>query len=178
MVAAAAQLIELPSGWEENFSQVRSIEYPIGSVPPIIVSQERHGLYDTPSDGIKIALLDGVNVGDSLRVEYTIAHVLNGSTDTIASGDLEAVSCWAAALLLDQLAAHFAGASDSTIQADAVEHGSKSRDYAARAGSLRKRYLNELGLDDKKTVAAGAVVNLDQGDSQGRDRLTHPNRHR
>lgn len=177
VAADAANKLSRPSGWEPEFSELRSIEYPIGNVPPTLIPQDRYGLYDEPA-ATKILLLDAVNVGALLRMTYTIAHVLTGVTDTIPADDREAVCCWAAALLLDQLAAHFAGSTDSTIQADAVEHGSKAAEYARRAASLRKRYLNELGLDDKKNVAAGVVVNLDQQDSLGQDRITHPRRYR
>jgi stage V sporulation protein SpoVS len=177
ITADGANKIALPSGWETNFSRLRSIEYPVGNVPPSILEQDRYGLYDDGT-AIKLLLLDAVNVGASLRVEYTIAHVLNGTTDTIPPGDREAVCCWAAALLLDQLAAHFAGSTDSTIQADAVEHGSKAREYAARAAALRRRYLNEMGLEDRSAAPAGVQINLDQLDSLGQDRLTHPRRFR
>lgn len=177
IVADAANKLTLPSGWEAGFSALRAIEYPVGSVPPVLLKQDRYGLYDEPA-GQKLLLLDAVAVGATLRVLYTIAHLVNGSGDSIPADDREPVACWAAALLLDQLAAKFAGASDSTLQADAVEHGSKASEYARRAGSLRKRYLNELGLDDKKNVAAGTVVNLDNADSLGGDRLTHPRRFR
>lgn len=175
--ADAPNILSLPSGWEANFSAVRSIEYPVGNVPPTFLDQDRYAIYnDTAAD--KLLLLDAVNVGATLRVEYTSAHVLNGATDTIPPDDREAVCCWAAALLLDQLAAHFAGATDSTIQADAVEHGSKPREYAARAAALRKRYILELGLEDRRAAPAGVSVDLDQLDSLGQDRITHPRRWR
>lgn len=175
--ADAQNKLALPSGWEANFSSLRSIEHPVGEVPPALLSQERYQIYnDATAD--KLLLLDAVNVGATLRVEYTYAHVLNGGTDSIPPDDREAVCCWASSLLLDQLAAIFAGSTDSTIQADAVEHGSKSAEYARRASANRKRYLNELGLDDKKNTAAGVAVNLDQNDSLGQDRLTHPRRYR
>lgn len=177
LAASAANKLNLPSAWEADFSELRSIEYPIGAVPPIYLDQSRYSLYDDVT-AIKILLLDAVAVGATLRVEYTIHQVLSGVTDTIPVEDREPVCCWSAALLLDQLAAKFAGTTDSTLQADAIEHGSKAAEYARRAAALRKRYLNELGLDDKKNVAAGAVVNLDQADSLGQDRLTHPRRFR
>ncbi len=177
ITADAQQKLSLPSGWEAGFSELRSIEHPLGSVPPLFLDQDRYALYDDGTN-VKLMLIDAVNVGETLRVEYTIAHVLNGSTDTLPAIHREAVAKWAAALLLDQLAARYAGTSDSTLQADAVEHGSKSRDYAARAASLRKQYLNEIGVEDRRNVAHGAVVNLDQADSRGQDRLTHPRRFR
>jgi hypothetical protein len=43
---------------------------------------------------------------------------------------------------------------------------------------LRKRYFDDLGIDPKRNVAAGAVVNLNMASSVGRDRITHPRRYR
>lgn len=177
-IAADAQnKISLPSGWEADFSQLRSIEFPVGDVPPQYLAQDRIGLYDELGTQ-KIMLLEAVNIGATLRVEYTSAHVVSGVTDSIASDDREPVCCWAAALLLDQLASFYSGVSDSTIQADAVEHGSKAREYRNRAKDLRARYFAELGQEEKKSVPAGVMVNLDQSDSIGQDRLTHPRRYR
>ena len=95
------------------------------------------------------------------------------SADTIPIEDREPVACWAAAVLCDQLAALYSGNTDSTIQADSVQQTSKAQEYAARAKALRKRYMDELGIEDKRSEPAGVVVNLDFPDSQGQDRLTH-----
>jgi hypothetical protein len=109
----------------------------------------------------------------TVRSSYSIAHQVSGSADTIPLGDREVVCCLAAASLCDQLASLYSGDSDSTIQADSVNHQSKAAEFAARARALRKRYFDELGIDTKKNVAAGEVVNLDLPSSLGTERLTH-----
>lgn len=178
VAAPGGNKLNLPPGWQADFSELRSIEYPIGKTPPNFLEQGSFARYITPA-GDEIKIVSAINAGQSVRINYTIRHVLDVANDTIRPDDREPVSAWAAALLLDQLAALFSGNSDkSTIQADAVEHGGKSREYASRASALRKRYFDELGLDPKKNVAAGTVVNLDMADSQGRDRLLHPRRFR
>lgn len=178
VIAAAANLIALPAAWETDFSAVRAIEYPIGSVPPDFLAQDRYALHLQTDGTYQIMLLDAVNIGEGLRITYTIRHQVDGSGDTVPAHEREAVCCWAAALLLDQLAALFSGDSNSTIQADSVDHGGKSREYAARARALRTRYFDELGLTPKKNAAAGVEVNLNTDDSRGQDRLTHPRRYR
>ncbi len=177
VVAAGGNLLALPAGWQADFSALRSIEYPIGSVPPQLLEQDSYALYQTPSVE-QIMLLNAINAGQSVRLNYTIRHVVDGSTDTIRVDDREVVCLWSSALLLEQLAALFSGESDPTIQADSVNHNSKAAEYAIRAKSLRARYFESLGIDPKRNVAAGVVVDLDQPDSQGRDRLLHPRRFR
>lgn len=180
LVAADANLLPLPAGWVSEFSALRSIESPVGEVPPRLLDQDRYGLYQEAGQSApnKIMLLDGVALGATLRVAYSARHALDPSTDTIRPDDREAVCAWAAALLLDQLAALFSGDSYSAIQADSVDHGSKAGEYARRAAALRRHYHNLLGIDEKKSVPAGVFVNLDQYDSRGQDRITHPRRYR
>lgn len=174
----SANLLPLPAAWETDFSELRSLEYPIGSVPPDIIGQDRYGFYRSPT-ALKIQVLDAVAVAaNNVRATYTIRHVVSGAADTIPTSDREPVACWAAAMLCDQLASLYSGNTDSTIQADSVQNTSKAQEYASRARALRKRYLDELGIEDKRSQPAGVVVNLDFPASDGRDRLTHQRTHR
>lgn len=173
--APGANKLNLPAGWQAGFSELRSIEYPIGNTPPTLLDQDSYTIYSTPS-GDEIKIINAITAAQQVRITYTIRHALDAGNDTIRADDREAVCAYAAALLLDQLAAWFTGASDSTIQADSVDRRSKGADYAARARNLRQRYFDELGLNPKRNVAAGVVVDLDMSDSQGRDRLLHPRR--
>lgn len=175
--AATGQVLPLPAGWQPDFSKLVSLEYPIGEVPPRVLASGTYRLYETPAT-TQVLLAVVLQAGEQVRATYTVRHTLDAVTDTLPAQDREAVSSWAAALLLDQLASLFSGDSDSTIQADSVDHNSKAREFAARARAARKRYFDELGIDPKRNVAAGAVVDLDLRDSRNRDRLTHPERYR
>lgn len=165
----------LPEAWEQGFSTVTSLEYPIGSFPARIVDPAAYVVYQSPT-GYSLRLL--FTPAEAVRATISIAHVLSHNADTIPAHHREAVTCWAAASCLEQLAAFAAGVTDSTIQAGRIDRGSQTRDYTARANALRVRYINELGIEEKKSVAAGVVVNLDLKNSIGEDRLTHPNRFR
>lgn len=176
--APGGNRLALPGDWQNGFSELRRIEYPIGNTPPTLLDPDGYGLYSTPT-GDEIKIINAIAAAQQVRLSYTVRHAVDATpSDTIRADDREPVCCWAAALLLDQLAAWFTGASDSTIQADSVDRRSKGGEYAARAGKLRKRYLDELGVEERKNVAAGVVVDLDMADSQGRDRLLRPRRFR
>lgn len=173
VAAPGGNKLNLPSGWQADFSELREIEYPIGDVPPSHLEQDSYGLYSTPT-GNEIQLLNAITAAQSVRVSYTIRHAVDATpADTIRADDREPVCCWAAALLFEQLSGYFTGSSDSSIQADSVDRKSKGGEYASRAKALRKRYFDELGIEERKNVAAGVVVDLDLPDSQGRDRLLH-----
>lgn len=172
IIAPGGNLLPLPDAWEADFSQVQSLEYPIGNVPPAIISTQNYELYTSPSV-VLIMVRDGIGINENVRATFTITHTVSDAVDTVPLGDREAVCCLAGASLCDQLAGFYSGDSDSTIQADSVNHQSKAAEFASRAKALRKRYLDELGIDAKKNVAAGTVVDLDLTNSQGGQRLTH-----
>lgn len=177
VVSPGGNLLPLPAAWEADFSQLNSLEYPVGDVPPSMIGAGGWAMYAAPS-GLNIQVMEAVSAAATVRATYTIAHVLSGVADTIPVGDRESVSSYAAAMLCDQLASLYSNDQDSTIKADSVQHTSKAGEYARRAKVLRQRYFDDLGIDTKRNVAAGAVVNLDMASSVGRDRLTHPRRYR
>lgn len=174
-VVGSGALFDLPSGWEPDFSGIGSIEYPLGAVPPTFLDTDRYDLYQSPT-AIKIMLLDDLGAASTIRVRFTIAHVVSAQADTVPVKHRELVGKYAAALLCDQLAAFYANESDSTIHADSVRQTSKSQAYAAKARGYRKDYLDGLGIQDKTAAPAGTVVQMKSKDSLGGPRFFHPAR--
>ncbi len=178
VVGEDAKLISLPTGWIAEFSVLQAIEYPIGNVPPTHFDNNRIVMYQDVPD-LKIMLLDNeIANTESVRMSFTARHIVSAVADTIRVDDREPVACWAAAALCDELAAAYSGDSDSTIQVDNVNHGTKADAFRRRATNLRKRYTDELGVKDKRAAPAASVANMNLTTSLGRDRLMHPNRYR
>jgi hypothetical protein len=169
-VAPGGQRLPLPAEWEDGVSRVVGIETPVDLVPPAELAGDDWELYQGAVDQV-VLLRQAVEADQAVRWRITIAHVLDDTTDTVPLRDREAVACWASALLLDELAAYYAGQRDTTIESDRVDWGSKSRDYAERAKGLRKRYLDQLGIEDKRSSPAGTVVSFRDKDSRGQERL-------
>lgn len=168
-------LIDLPAGWQADFSVLSSLEHPVGRVPPVLIEPDRWATYLAPA-GMKIMLLDGLAAGSSVRATYTVRHVVSAQADTIPLGHREAVAKLAAASLCDQLAAFYANETDSTMGADRALGQSKSQAYAARARDYRKQYQDAVGVQDKRAAPAGAVAQLKSRDSLGQPRFFHPAR--
>jgi hypothetical protein len=174
VVSIGTNLLDLPAGWDVDSSAIVDLEYPIGEAPRLLIDQACWTLYQDPTS-VKIQLTDAIAAGNSVRARFTVPHTLDNASDTIPAKDREAVACWAAAILCDQLASNFSGQSLATIAADSLDHGSRAKEFAARANALRNRYLNELGIDPKRDVPAGVTVQLQHTDTRGtRDNLTHP----
>jgi len=173
-------LLDLPSSgsdvFEESFSAIRSIEFPLGGVPPTLLLDEDFQLYRTPS-GLKIMLISETPAStDTLRVTWTARHKDDGST--IPDPDFEAVCDYAAALCYEALAGIYAQTGDPTLAADAVNYRTKSQEYLGLANALRKRYYQHLGIDpsDAGTGVGPAIAtgSLYETQGSGLDRMTHP----
>jgi hypothetical protein len=164
--------VNLPGTWESNFSRLVSVEYPIGSSPPSMLEPNTFGLYSGLTT-TQLRLDSAIATGQTFRLAFTSAHQVTAGTDTIPVKDREAVANWAAGLILQQLANHYAGHGTPTIQADAIDWRTKSSDFQSRANAARKTYLDYMGVDPKKNVAAGTVVDLNQGLSTGGPRFFH-----
>ena len=170
--------LALPSGWVAGFSAITSVEYPTGSMPPDRV--DAYYLYQ-PAGNVaqQVVMPVAVADGSKARITYTAPHKVMKTQDTVPSQDAEAVGWYAAATLCDQLAAIYAGSSDSTIQSDSVDHESKTGHYLRLAKEYRQLYASHLGVQTPgrsgrggsgaQVQPAGAVAEL--GDDAGR--LTH-----
>lgn len=76
-----AALLSLPTGpstpaepWEDGFSTVRSIEFPIGDVPPTYLLEDEWQIYRAPT-GLKLLVMGFMpQASDTLRVIWTVRH--------------------------------------------------------------------------------------------------------
>lgn len=167
--------LDLPGDWESDCSVALSLEYPIGQRPPCHLPNEGWYGYQGPSAArIMFAQGYGGADGEQARLTYTISQVCDDSECSLPDKHLEAIAAWGAALLCEALATYYSANSDSTIQADRVDYNNPSRNFQKRAEALRQRYLNEIGVDPKRNVAAGAVATPVPRNSLGGSRLTHP----
>ena len=172
-IIGTGNLLDLPEGWALNFSSLQAIWLPSdsGRVP-------LEGRLENTLAGLRIRLAENLAAGTEVHVEYSILHEVADLVDTVPARDREAVASWAAQLLLEQLSSLYSGHREPTIQGDTTDWQSKGRDYAARAKRLRENYLNHLGIDPKRTVPCGAIVNFDLRDQLGGDRIVHKQRRR
>ena len=171
----------LPTGWVQDFSTIRSLEYPAGQRPPSMLEDSDWQFYRLSTSVLKIRLtVVTPSTGQTLRVTWTKPHLVDVAGSTIAAQDEEAVANLAAAIGLRELAAHYANTVDATITADSVNYRSKSSEYLKLATELETQYREHLGLNakDSEALAGGTMVDVDRRSSLNQDQLTHPNRWR
>lgn len=173
LAGVSGMLIALPAAWEADFSSLKSLEYPVGSVPPAYLGNDAWSIY-LDTGGPKIMLASSLPAASTMRAVFTVRHTLTALADTIPLRHREAVAKAAAASLCDQLAALYANDTDSTINAGMVQGQTKSQAYAARARDYRKQYQDSIGVTDKAAAPASAVASLRPKDGRGQLRLYHP----
>ena len=188
VVVGVGSVVPIAAGaYDPDVHQLLSVEYPVGELPPVYLEPGGVITRQTPVDAELaplggsivelVALRGSIPVGATARITRTASHDVSATADTVPARDREAVAAWAAALLLDELAARGAGMTDSTIAADAVDYGGAADRYRRLARAHRDRYYELLGLDraaESRPHAAGTHVSLGRRRlSTGGPPLTH-----
>lgn len=168
--------VPLPGGWAAGESVLRTVECPVVT-PPVALAPDAWAVWRTPA-GEAIGLLQAATPGATVRLHYSAPHQVTDETTTIPPAHREAVACYAASLLAEQIATAHASAQDSTIAADRVDQAHPAREWAGRARGYRNRYFATLGIDvnaqgveQPRIDAAGVVVDMNLPTSHGRGRM-------
>ncbi|GAB0058054.1 hypothetical protein SIID45300_02394 [Candidatus Magnetaquicoccaceae bacterium FCR-1] len=153
---ADGPVFALPDGWEAGFSVLATIEHGDGELEgePLPLSILR---IEETAAGWRMRLTGPVDTS-SLRLRYTVPHRVTQTEDTLAAREWEAVSTYAAAHLLEQIAAAKSGDVDPSFGADTVSRSTPASEYAARSKQLFARYREMIGTRTERTIPAGVVV--------------------
>lgn len=173
VLSPAGQALPVPPGWVEGESRLQSVEVPVGEIPPCMVPSSGWQIYRGPL-GEEIRLDRSLLAGEPVRITFTAPHVVSDTESSVPAAHREAVACYAASLLAEQIATVHAGTSEPTIAADSVDHAHPAREWAKRARDYRNRYFAHLGIEisaqgveKPRNDAAGVVVEFDLPTSHG-----------
>ena len=168
-------LLTLLADWTEGFSTIKSVEYPVDDTEEAaaILDDDAWQIYQKPAGKVLRFLEDTPEATEHIRIAYTALHTCTDAACTVPSYDEEALQILAASIFSDMLAAYFAQTSDSTMNADSVDHKSKASEYAMRARAYRKMYFDHLGIKEGETLAASVTKGQDLPGSWGADKMTH-----
>lgn len=178
VAAPGGGLLPLPIDWAQGESALRAVEWPVGEQPPAMLPAAEVALQKTPLGEMIFLSFARPTAGDLVRLTYSARHAVSDIEDTVPAAHREALACYAASLLAEQIATVHASAQDATIAADRVDQAHPAREWAARARSYRNRYfatlgiaINAQGVEQPRIDAAGVVVDLNLPTSHGRPRL-------
>jgi len=162
-------IISVPVLFEQDFSQIISVEYPLNERPRCYLNDVY--IYQEPT-GPVLDLPESIT--GSLRITFTVRHHLDATSSSFTFEQQEPMACYAASILCGQLATLYSHDTSSVIQGDSVEHASKADLFRRRARDLDKRYQDYIGIDKPKSSAAAVVVSV----SSNKSYLTHKSRQR
>jgi hypothetical protein len=166
--------------WNEGLSLIRQVEYPFTTTDPTprILEHEDWMEYVAPAGRVLRFLKAVPQATQTARITYTTLHQADADAFTIPEHDFDAVSNWAAALCCRALANKYAQLTSASLQADSVDHRSKSESYAKRAKDLLDDVKAHFGIKDDETAAGGVIVDWPAEYSFGFGWLTHERRRR
>lgn len=169
---------DLPDDWEEGFSEPRQVEYPAGQQQPVYADDNDWLLYQTTDGRVLRFMAYSPAATETILLTYTVRHQVTDSTNSIPGADQDAVVNLAGALCCYALARKYAQTSEPTIQADAVNYGSKSGEYAKRGKELEGLYKAHIApaAVDGGLPGASVSADWDMNAGWGTDRITHPQR--
>jgi hypothetical protein len=166
-------VLTLPAAFEEGFSVIYSIEYPIGETPLSYLDSRSWMLYRTPT-GLELRLGGLPTTGESLRVTTSVrrAFAAVAAETTVLDPDFDAVCDLAVANCADAIAQKYARTHEPVLSADNVDYKSKVDEWASRARRYEARYRAAIG-----PRTGSVVINWDSNPSFRGDWLVH-RRHR
>ena len=174
----SAQGWALPSTWVTDFSQIEGIEYPSGERPPDYLELDDYYVYP-PSGSQRLELKwETPSSSETVRMAFTIPHVVSDTSNTIPDSDYDAVCNLAAAMCCRWLANRYTQTTDSTLSADVVSYRTKGDMYASRAKDLLTMYKEHMGITEAGAVAASSQREWDTTYQWGSDFIWHPKRWR
>lgn len=153
------------AGFVDGFSSIERIVYPYDEDDQSdeALDAEAYTIKRLPA-GLVLRFLEASPAeAESFLVEFTRPHTLDASTSTVPAADDEALADLAAAHCCEELAAHYAQSTDSSISADSVDRRSQSAEYRALAKVYANRYADKVGKGEAKPKAAGRHVEVDRG---------------
>jgi hypothetical protein len=129
----------LPSDWEQEFSWIRNIEYPVGEFPPCFIQKKFYRVEEIDTGYVCRFYESGYpGNGNQFYFRYVIRHTVDASSSTIPVADKDSVCNLAASLCCQALAEKYGHAADSSLDADVVNYRTRGDEFASRGKELLK----------------------------------------
>jgi len=164
--------LALPTAFEEGFSVIRSIEYPINDDPPAYLDPRDVDFYRTPTV-LQLRCRWEIPTGaDTVRLTYTgrRAFAALAADTTVLDRDFDAVCDLAVGASCDAIAQKYARTHEPLVGASGIAYRDKADVWAARAKRYEARYRDAMG-----PAIGSATINWDSVPSWwGGVWLNHP----
>jgi hypothetical protein len=154
-----AYLYDLPTDWEEGFSEIESVEYPVSAFDlnaqvPNILDQTRYMIYQGTSKKQLRFLYDTPGATETFLLTYTLRHAVDESAGTIPDADFDAVCNLAGALCCYALGRKLTEESGGASMAVRDQTWRSVLRYSEKGKELMALYNAHMGLNDDNLAAS------------------------
>ena len=173
-----------PTGWVDEVSQIKQLEFPLNDRPPIYLEEEDFQVIAaaTAATPYRILFINSTPAATApFGVRFTAPHHLGAtaSQNTIPDHHIDAVASLAAHVACTQLSAFYSQQGDNTIQADSVNNQQKNPNYLQLSKVFMSYYTKFFKIDEHGfTKAASLSVDIDRKFQWGADFFYHSKRWR
>lgn len=170
--------------WAPDWSTLLQVVYPYVSTSRDLhrLEADEYVILDLPAGPTLRLLSVTPSSSETLLLVFTRPHALDENAETVPDAYLEALANLSAAYAFEALASFYAQGSDSSIEADVVDHRGRSAEYRTLAGAHRSRYWIAVGRgmdgSGQPSGGASAFVDIDRrfGDHARTDYFFHGRR--
>jgi len=178
VVTGETTYFSLPTDWEEGFSSIIELEYPVTTdnktkFPPEIVDQKSYKVDRVPSGATSVLRLIFIDypypsVGEIFWARYTKRHTVDATASSIPIADEAAVINLIMSICCNTIANYWLTTQSSSIGADVINYQSKADEYSKRASQYFSMYNGEI-----KDLETGIIGEWDPSLYTGENPLTH-----
>jgi hypothetical protein len=152
-------LYDLPADWEEGFSEIESVEYPVNGLDinpqvPNVLDQVRYMIYQGASKKQLRFLYDTPGATETFLLTYTLRHSVSIATGTIPDADFNAVCNLAGALCCYALGRKLTEQSGGASMAVRDQTWRSVLRYSEKGKELMGLYNAHMGLDADNLAAS------------------------
>lgn len=184
VTAGGTTTVALPTAWEDGFSVMLQVEYPISTTGTIyLVDQRSWSIYREPA-GPVLRFGSAPTSGEDIRCTFTTAPALDAvaANTTLPDADFLTVCDLAVSISADAIANGYGFTHDPVIATDVTNYRTKVDEWQSIAKRYERRYQEAMRIANSQGASglpnAGGWVNWDLGTSDGKPRLTHDERYR
>lgn len=163
------------ASWSTGFSVIKSIEYPVDDddQSPDMLQDDAWMIYTKPAGDYLRFLEDKPSASEDFRVTYTAQHAISVTACSVDDFDEVAVQALAASFFCNMISTYYAQGGEPMIDADSVDHKSRSSEYKSKANMYKAVYYEHMGIKEGKVKAASVTRDQDAAPSWQSDKLTH-----
>lgn len=140
--AGSLDYYSLPSDFEDGFSSILEIEYPITSTPKEVIESDDYDI-DIMSDGKKLRFSsNSPTSGEIFWIKYTKRHTFDSSDlSTVPLADELGVAYLACSIICNAIASYYSGRAEANLTSIEIPNmPSRSDDWQGRADTWYEKY--------------------------------------